>query len=296
MTSNFKIFHEQFEREKNMKALGMTALITAAIFLFLFLVSWTIPQPPPPPVDEGIEVNLGNSDFGIGKIPPQIPGDLSDAKETNTAPPQTSRAAAETNPEVADNKEPDAPVIHTSPKPALKKNPTAIENAETKKNIDKPIVNTPPKVVKPKAVYAGGKNPNNGGNNADSYNNIRNQGIAGGNGDQGKPNGNPNSDSYTGNGGTGKGGISIRSGLSGRRFTHLPSFTDDFNQDAKVAVDITVNSSGQVIQAMVNPRGTTTTNSNIRSIAVTKARQLKLNSSSADEQTGTIVFDFKLRG
>ena len=101
--NNLNIIHEQFEREKNIKAFGMTVLITGAIFLFLFLVSWTIPQPPPPPVDEGIEVNLGNSDFGMGKIPPQIPGDLSDAKETNTNPPQTSRAAAETQPEVAEN-------------------------------------------------------------------------------------------------------------------------------------------------------------------------------------------------
>src|SRR5574337_1171820 len=99
----------------------------------IFLVSCTILQPAPPPVDDGIDLNLGNSDFGMGNVPPQIPGDLSDTKETNAAPPQTSRAAAETNPEVADNKEPDAPVIHTSPKPAVKKNPTATENAETKR-------------------------------------------------------------------------------------------------------------------------------------------------------------------
>src|SRR5581483_1522238 len=139
MTNNANILHEQFEREKNMKALGMTALITGALFLFMFLVSWTIPQPPPPPADEGIEVNLGNSDMGFGKIAPQIPGDLSDAKETNTNPPQTSRAAAETQPEVAENKEPDAPVVHTSPKPETKKNPVADENAETKKVTDKPV-------------------------------------------------------------------------------------------------------------------------------------------------------------
>ena len=81
--NNLNAIHDQFEREKNFKAFGMTVLITGAIFLFLFLVSWTIPQPPLPPVDEGIEVNLGNSDMGMGKIPPQIPGDLSAAKETN---------------------------------------------------------------------------------------------------------------------------------------------------------------------------------------------------------------------
>ncbi len=57
-----------------------------------------------------------------------------------------------------------------------------------------------------------------------------------------------------------------------------------------------VDKNGNVTAASVNPRGTTTTNQNIKSIAITKARQLKLNAGSADEQTGTIVFDFKLRG
>ena len=45
-------------------------------------------------------------------------------------------------------KEPDAPVVHTSPKPEIKKHAVAPENAETKKVTDKPVVNTPPKPVK----------------------------------------------------------------------------------------------------------------------------------------------------
>ena len=56
-----------------------------------------------------------------------------------------------------------------------------------------------------------------------------------------------------------------------------PSFEDDFNENAKVAVDITVDASGRVTSATVNLSGTTTTNANIRSIATRKARQLKLN-------------------
>lgn len=131
---------------------------------------------------------------------------------------------------------------------------------------------------------------------------MRDQGIAGGKGDQGNPNGNPNSDSYKGNaasgnaGSGGNGGVDIRSGLNGRRITRLPSFEDDFNENAKVAVDITVDRAGNVTQAMVNVRGTTTTNQNIRNIAIRKARSLKLNAGDAEEQTGTLVFSFKLRG
>src|SRR4051794_8382547 len=291
--------HQEFERQKNLKALGLTILVCAIIFLLMFLVSWTLPQPEPPVADEGIEVNLGNSDQGMGNIAPEIPGEMSKSEETNIESPKTASAheEPEESKEVAENNDNDVPVIHTSPKPEKKPTPK-VELPKAKKTTPQPVVvAATPKPPSPKAIYKGGASPNNsGGNGGDSYNGVRNQGIAGGNGDQGSPNGNPNSDSYTGNGGTGKSGVSIRSGLSGRRFTHLPSFTDDFNQNAKVAVDITVNSSGNVIQAMVNPRGTTTTNGNIRNIALTKARQLKLNSSNAEEQTGTIVFDFKLRG
>jgi hypothetical protein len=75
----------------------------------------------------------------------------------------------------------------------------------------------------------------------------------------------------------------------------LPAFEDDFNENAKVAVDITVDQTGNVIAANVNPKGTTTTNSTIRNIALRKARTLKLNAAASEEQSGTLVFEFKLR-
>jgi outer membrane biosynthesis protein TonB len=286
-----------FETQKNVKALGITIGICTLLALLLFLVSWTLPVVPPPVVDEGIEVNLGNSDQGLGDIAPAIPGEPSQETATDINPPPTSAAAAaeETKP-VEENNDADATPINTPVKPSPKPKPKHTETAVTPKKTPQKVVNPTPAPPKPKAVYAGGKNTGTGGNNADSYNGVRNQGIAGGKGDQGKPNGNPNSDSYTGNGGSGKSGISIRSGLTGRRFSRLPSFEDDFNENAKVAVDITVNQAGTVTSATINPRGTTTTNSNIRNIARQKALQLKLNAGTSEQQTGTIVFDFKLKG
>src|SRR5207342_982735 len=109
--TNIQQQHAEFERQKNVKAFSYTTVITVGVFL-LFLISWTIPQPPPPPVDEGIEVNLGNSETGLGTVPPQIPGEMSNAEHTTVAAPQTTHAEAETSPEVADNKEVDAPVVH----------------------------------------------------------------------------------------------------------------------------------------------------------------------------------------
>src|SRR5262245_12938711 len=132
--TNKQIQHQQFERQKNIKAFSYTTLVTSAVFLLLFLASWTIPQPPPPPVDEGIEVNLGKSETGLADVPAQIPGEMSSAEQTTVVAPQTTQAAAETQPEVAENNEPDAPTVHTSPKPEVKKNPSKTENTTVKRN------------------------------------------------------------------------------------------------------------------------------------------------------------------
>ncbi|CAN5432457.1 hypothetical protein BH10BAC2_BH10BAC2_47460 [soil metagenome] len=286
--NNLQMQHQQFEKQKNIKALGYTTVITTAVFLLFFLVSWTIPAPPPTPVDEGIEVNLGNSETGFGDVPPQIPGDMSDAQETTVAAPQTTQAEAETERDVAENNESDAPVIHTSPKPEVKKNPTKTENTTVKNTNTKPVVNTPPKVVKPKAVYAGGKTANGTGNNADSYNNAKDQGIAGGKGDQGKPNGNPNSDSYTGNGGTGNGGVRITSGLTGRSAKNT-RFEDTYKYGGIVYVNVTVDPEGNVTSASMKQGSPFP---DINAIALKRAKQIKFTKGS-EVQNGTIQIKFE---
>lgn len=299
--SNLQYMQVSFEKEKNVKASLYTGAICVLLFLFFFFMQWTLPQIPPPDFGEGIEVNLGNSETGIGNVAPQIPGEPSATEDANTAPPksvpQASNVQKINTDEYADG---DAPAINKPNKKTTK--PINTPPVTTKKTNTNTVTNTKPTPPKPKAVFKGGTSNTTSGNRADSYNGVKNQGIAGGKGDQGNPNGNPASDSYKGNaasgngGAGGTGGVSIRSGLDGRRITRLPSFEDEFNENAKVAVDITVDKAGNVIMAIVNQRGTTTTNQNIRNIALRKARSLKLNAGTADEQTGTLLFNFKLRG
>jgi len=278
-----------FERNKNLKALAYTIGIVGVLFLFFIFMSWTLPVTPPPPVDTGVEVNLGNSDQGLGNVAPQIPGEPAQEQKTDVNPPPVSQhVEAETNPEVADNNEKDATVIHTSPKPEKKKEIVKPDN-ETKKVAVKPVVNPTPAPPKPKAVYAGGKSTSNSGNNADSYNNSHNQGVAGGNGDQGKPNGNPNSDSYTGNGGTGSAGISITNGLQGRHISSAARFQDAYKYGGKVSVDITVDENGTVTSAKVKPGSPF---GDLNAIAEKRARQLKFNKGNTP-QTGTITIVFQ---
>jgi len=299
--SNYTGMTIDFEKEKNIKASAITAGVCVLLFLLFFFLQWSLPQIPAPDYGEGIEVNLGNSETGLGDVAPQIPGEPSETAEVKTSPAASTPITNQANITGDENEADDAPVVNkTITKPATK------PVSDLKPAVTKPATtnnNTPtPPAPKPKAVFKGGTTAGTGGNRADSYNGVRDQGIAGGKGDQGNPNGNPNSDSYKGNaasgngGAGGSGGVSIRNGLDGRRITKLPSFEDDFNENAKVAVDITVDKSGNVTMAVVNVRGTTTTNQNIRSIALRKARSLKLNAGTAEEQTGTLVFSFKLRG
>ena len=272
-----------FEKEKNIKAGLITAFICLLLFFIFFFLNWELPQIPTPSFGEGIEVNLGNSETGLGTEAPQVPGEAAtETDNTKTTPPAQVEASKPIQTDANETNEAAAVVTKT-----VKKQNT----------ITPPVQALP----KPKAVFGGGASTTTSGKNADSYNGKTDQGIAGGKGDQGKINGNPNSDSYTGNGGNGTGGpagagggVSIRSGLDGRRIAKLPSFEDDFNENAKVAVDIVVDNNGQVTSATVNPRGTTTTNASIRNIAIKKAKMLRLNAGNDPEQKGTIVFSFKI--
>src|SRR5438552_9580218 len=89
-----------FERNKNIRALAYTIGIVAALFLFFMLMSWSMPLATPPVVDTGVEVNLGNSDQGLGNVAPQIPGPPAEEQQTNFDPPPSQKAEAETEPDV----------------------------------------------------------------------------------------------------------------------------------------------------------------------------------------------------
>jgi hypothetical protein len=287
---------DHFESQKNWKASGYTAIICAVLVVLFFIISWTTPVEPPPVVEEGIEVNLGNSDKGLGKNQPYLPGQPSAEEKEKYTPPK--QAVVEKEPvkdvETDDNNKEDAPVIKKAPAPKPKA--TKIPDKEITKVPAKPVKQpettpTPPK-PRPKAVFHGVNGTGTGGNGADDYKPGGNQGIAGGRGDQGAPGGDPNSTNYTG-GGHGNSGVTISRGLSGRHITGTPSFTDDFNENAKVAVDVHVDANGNVTDADYQPRGSTTSAGNLKAIAIRKAKQVKFNSG-GDESVGTLVFNFKI--
>jgi outer membrane biosynthesis protein TonB len=287
---------DTFETEKNMKASGYTLVICILLLILLLYVSWTRPVETPPVVEEGIEVNLGNSDQGQGTNQPYLPGKPSAEDKEKYTPPK--QAVVEKEPvkdvETDDNNKEEAPVVKKAI--VTKPNATKIPDKEIVKKAVKPVKmpDVAPTPVKPhpKAVFHGVNGTGTGGNDADDYKPGGNQGVAGGRGDQGKPGGDPNSTNYTG-GGHGNSGVSISRGLGGRKITGTPSFTDEFNENAKVAVDITIDANGNVTKAQYTPRGSTTSDANYKAIAERKAKQVKFNSGS-DESSGTIIFNFRI--
>jgi hypothetical protein len=278
-----------FERQKNTKASAITAGIAGALLLIAFLVKWPVPTLPPQIADDGIEINLGSGDEGFGSDQPKLPGDPAPAQQVAYTPPQAAPAHNEAVKDVeTDDKASDAPVITkpVNPKP----NATKIDAPS------KPVKATPttqpvaatPAPPKPKAVLGrtiGGTG--NGGNGADDYSRGGNQGIAGGTGDQGRPGGNPNGTAYTG-----------APKNFGMRVLSIPpqSFEDDFNQNAKIAVEIIVDEGGHIKSATLTSKGSTgTATPEMRNTALRLARQLKMGSSEGG-QKGIVVFDFKVRG
>jgi len=285
---------DSFEIKKNTKAFSYTLLICGLFLLIAILYTWPLQFTPKPVTQDLIEINLGNEQEGSGDVQPLVKGDPApDVKERYT---QTKYSPAKEEPAKdieADEKD--------DPEAAPVTKPTKV-NPETK-NIAKetvtkpaknpnpaPVVNTTPIPPKPKLpLYKGGNGT--GGNGATEDNGYRNQGYKTGNGDAGSPDGKP--DSY-GNSPGGRSGVSVVRGLSGRRPTHFPSMQDEFNENAKVYVDIKVNASGVVTDASI-AKGTTTSNSSLRSIALQKAKQLKFPPSKNDEEAGTILFNFILK-
>lgn len=280
-----------FERKKNIQALSYTLIVCGGVLFFLFFYKWKFSPALPLPQDEGIEVNLGNSEEGFGEVAPQVAGNASNANQLLSS--SASNNAAENIIQSSPNEEGDIALPISKKIPIKQITASSTIQSTTKHQSQSNQITSQPTQPQPKALYKGSV-AGAGGNEAAKTNNVYNQGIAGGKGDQGNPNGNPNSNSYTGNGGTGKSGVSIRSGLQGRHFLRLPSFEDEFNKNARVAVDISVDKDGKVTWASVNLKSTTTTDIQIKNIAIEKAKQLKLNKGNIALQSGTIIFDFKL--
>ena len=246
------------DKEKKDKGIAVagTILFHALAVLILFLMAFRTPLPLPG--EEGVEVDLGMMDQGMGNIQPEKP-----------AIPMATQPQQQTN-----KNEEDIVTQNDDEAPAIEKPKNTKPKQEKPAEEPKPTVNQ-------RALFKGNNNPQSGGS----------EGITGQPGDQGNPNGLAGIKKYDGQGGKGN-GTGYDLGGRGAKSLHRPN--DDFSEEGIVVVDIWVNRQGKVTRAEVATKGTTVINSDMRQ----KATQAALRSSFAadpnapEEQHGTITYTF----
>lgn len=238
-------------------AIAGTIVVHALVLLVLFLMAFRTPLPLPG--EEGVEVDLGMMDQGMGNIQPEKP-----AIPMAAQPQQQQNKSKE-----------DIVTQNDDEAPAIEKPKNTKPKQETKP------VEEPKPTVNQKALFKGSNNPQAGGS----------EGINGQPGDQGKPNGLAGIKKYDGNGGKGN-GTGYDLGGRGAKSLHRPD--DDFSEEGRIVVDIWVNRNGQVVRAEVATKGTDIINNAMRQKAIQAAKRSTFASDpdAPEEQHGTITYTF----
>jgi len=267
---------DSFEIKKNTKAFSYTALICAILIAIAFLYKWPLQLPPMPAMQDLIEINLGNEQEGMGNVQPLVTGDpASEVPEQQSMEKYTATndEAKDIQADEDDDKEAKNIAKETAPKPVKTNNTVPALNPNS----------TPPK---PKiALYKGGNG--SGGNNADQDNGYKNQGTKPGNGDNGSPNGKP--DSY-GKVPGGKPGAPIVRG--DRKIVRYYSFTGDLEK-ATVYARVKVTPDGIGTFAGFAKNSSTTARAYANAI-VDYLRNVKFDKAD-HESTVTVQFNFNIQ-
>ena len=248
------------KRDRGIAVAG-TIVVHALAVLILFLLAFKTPLPLPG--EEGVEVDLGMMDQGMGNIQPEKP-----AIPMASQPPQ-EQSQEEEDIVTQDNEE----------VPAIEKP----KNTKPKKEEKKPE-ETKPKVIE-QALFKGSDNPQPGGS----------EGITGQPGDQGKPNGIANIHKYDGDGGGGGGGNgNAVARLGNRKTKYLPKPPSVDTELEEIKVDIKVDRSGRVVSQKIADGYKSVSSRSNQEIALRLASQtiFEPDDDAPEEQTGSITYTF----
>jgi outer membrane biosynthesis protein TonB len=284
--------------EKKNKVKGILGTILFHIGMLVILLFLALRTPLPLPGEEGVLVNLGFDETGMGI----------DQQEQPAPPeplPRQAPARQETQEEeylVQDVEE--APAIKEKKVEAKKKEPEKVipkrEPEPVKEVIQPEPVPEPKPQPNPKAMYKGKSTATTQGGQ---------EGQTGQPGDQGNPNGTPGAPNYKGTGGEGAGtgngkgtgtgagdgagnGISYNLGGRGSLMLHKPSY--DSKEQGKVVVTIKVDRQGNVVSAVAGAKGTNVSDQTLWQLAKDAALRSRFiaDPNAPDTQVGTITYNF----
>lgn len=259
------------------------------LLLFLFLlIGFRIPATEAPIMDMGMEVNLGTSEDGSGDSQPMHEDDPAPDNAARAHHVAAAEQAAAKEMEYTD--EADVPtVLPVNKTNTSNRNRTETSNRRTRNNPSATTSNNTTAAPRPRYVYGG--STGKGGNSAAANVAGTGEGDMTGPGDRGVPGGTPGAANYTGNPGTGNGGISHN--LDRRSIVAFPPPEASFREGGRVVVRVTVNRDG----AIVNKQVVSASSGELRNIALKKLEKVRFNKSAdaPEEQFGNITFVFKTR-
>jgi outer membrane biosynthesis protein TonB len=285
VTNVLQLYSQQTDKTK---AWVWTIAVHILLLLFFLLFSYSIPDSETMVPDMGMEVNLGTSDDGSGDSQPMDEDDPAPNRAASARKVAAAEHAATKEMEHTD--EADAPAVANQQKKNTDtRNRTQTETKKSNNRQTNATANNTTPAQSPRYVYQGGTGK--GGNSAGANAPGTGEGNTTGPGDRGVPGGTPGAANYTGNPGTGNGGISHN--LDKRSIVAFPPPDADFKEGGRVVVRITVNRQGNIVGKQV----VSASNGELRGIALRKLDKVRFNKKddAPEEQFGNITFVFKTR-
>jgi outer membrane biosynthesis protein TonB len=254
--------------EKKSKRKGIIGTILFHVLLLVAFLFMGLTYQDPPPAEEGISINFGFTDEGLGEIEPEDTEEISDPVEEEIIEEQI-----ESTEEIVTQTTIETPAVEKT-----EEKKKVVEKEQPKEEV---IEEKKPEVNK-KAIYTGKKETT-----------TTSEGDEEGEGNKGAIDGDPNADAYEG-GGIGEEGAAYQLGGRKAEFKAAPIYT--IQVEGKVVVAITVDRLGNVIYANPGVKGSTTLNKELLQRAKTAALKTKFEpkQSAPTNQQGKIIYYFQL--
>lgn len=273
-------------------------MIHVVVLVFLLLFGFSIP--PQPPAEDGILVNFGTDETGSGLIEPSS---SAFQEEIPPPPPAESVKTVEEEPLLTQNNE-EAPEAKKVDPEAEKKRLEKIEaDKKRREELEAERKRKEQEEIERKRIEAEQQRQTDIMNRTrDALTNSKNtgtsstgEGVAGGEGNQGSPTGSVDSQNRGEGSGFGTSGISYS--LSGRGVQKLPLPKYDYQGEGKVVVEVSVDRSGKVTQAIAGIKGSNTLDEYLLKVAREAAMEAQFDSKPDAPviQKGTITYNFILK-
>ncbi len=300
------------------KSFTLTTLLLSILLLVLFYIGLTYMDPP---IENGISVNFGTTDFGSGNVQPK---EKIQSEPLDTPPVEPSKQEVAEQVEEIVEEVPEESVAEPTPseevltqedeesirikkaEEAKRKAENAVADAKRKADAEaKRLKAEAARIAKKKRdaealalkeqqakkdkldALMGGLNKSDGTAKGSEGDDNRA-------GDKGSPDGDPYADSYYGSKGAGNG--LGGTGLGGRSFMGSNKVEQDCNESGRVVVKIAVDRNGKVIIAEPGERGTTNTHPCLLEPAkkIALSHKWKPDPKAPPKQVGFVVVNFKL--